>query len=166
MSQKWHFLPVKPYQAISGTAFVLYRQNRRIDMNFLKDRALLRELLMQGDLMNSVNGGVRQTDFQVETDGDDILINVSNPSVPPESFSFTVFNDKLLINVLCTKVDEQSGKTYAFPMFTKVVDIPFYIDIPRIDGTYGDGVFRIHLPSNPNIPRKPMNLRIRNLGDE
>jgi HSP20 family protein len=135
-------------------------------MNLLKDRALLRELLLQGDLMNSVHGGVRQTEFRVETAGDDIMINVSNPTVSPESFSFTIFNDKLLINVLLTNVDQQAGKTYAFPMFSKVVDIPFYVDMSKIEATYEDQVFKIKLPSNPNIPRRPVHLKIRNVGDE
>ena len=135
-------------------------------MNLLKDRALLRELLMQGDLMNSVHGGVRQTDFEVEVVGDDIMINVSNPSVSPESFSFTIFNDKLVINVLLKTKDHKKGKVYAFPMFAKVVDIPYYVDMSAIEATYEDHIFRIRLPSNPNIPRRPVNLKIRNLGDE
>lgn len=134
-------------------------------MNYLQNKEILRDLLKQGDVMNTVNGGVRQTDLRVINSGDDVEIFVSNPSVRPECFDFTVFNNKLVINVLLKNEDVESGQSYSYPIFTKVIDIPFFTDLSRLDAAYENGRFRIHLPSNPSIPRRPVSLRIRNLGD-
>ena len=61
-------------------------------MDFLKHKTLLKELLKQADIMNTVNGGVRKTEYSAKMLGDDIIIEVSNPSIPPEAFNFTINN--------------------------------------------------------------------------
>ncbi len=124
---------------------------------------MLRVLLKQSDLMNTVNGGVSATKFNIETIGDDIVIKVSNPSVDPRCFHFMVSNNKLVINVLFQSADEGQ---MAYPLFSKVIDIPYYVDIPRIEGVYEEGEFRVYMPYNANLPRKPWPVKMRFLGED
>lgn len=131
-------------------------------MNMLNNRPMLRDLLKQADVINTVNGGVRQTNYSVKNVGDDILIEVSNPSVRPEAFNFTVNKNELLINVMHFEKSSLDGQPLMYPLFYKSVLIPYYVDINRIEAVYEQGVFKILLPYNNNLPKSPFIVQVRN----
>lgn len=131
-------------------------------MEFLNNREFLRELLKQADIMNTVHGGVRQTEYSVMKIGRDILITVSNASISPEAFNFTINKNELLINVMHFENSFASEQPVMFPLFYKAVAIPYYVDINRIQATYEDGVFKILLPYNDNLPKTPFNVQVKN----
>ena len=131
-------------------------------MDFLNNRTFLRDLLKQADVMNTVNGGVRKTEYGVEKAGNDIIIKVSNPSVSPEAFNFTINKDELLINVLHFEKSFIDGQQLMYPLFYKVVVIPYYVDINRIEATYEKGIFSIVLPYNNNLPKTPFTVKVKN----
>jgi len=131
-------------------------------MDFLKHRTFLKELLKQADIMNTVSGGVRQTDYKVKMVGDDILIEISNPSVPPEAFNFTVNKNELLINVMHFEKAQIDGHPLMSPLFFKVIVIPYYVDINRIEATFSNGIFKILLPYNNNLPKSPFTVKVKN----
>lgn len=130
-------------------------------MNFLKNRSLLREILKQGDLMHTINGGVRETYFEIQHDGDDILIKVSNPSISPEAFNFTIHNNNLIIHVVYTSQPEADQKPLLHPLFSRVVQIPYFVDASKIEATFENDVFRIHLPYNRQINKEPQTLNVK-----
>ena len=123
---------------------------------------MLRDLLKQADVINTVNGGVRQTNYSVKNVGDDILIEVSNPSVRPEAFNFTVNKNELLINVMHFEKSSLDGQPLMYPLFYKSVLIPYYVDINRIEAVYEQGIFKILLPYNNNMPKSPFIVQVRN----
>ena len=132
------------------------------EMNLLKDKKLLRTLIKQGDLMNTVYGGVRQTDFRIEQVGDDLMIRVSNPSIKPEAFHFTIQNNRLYINGLHKSGQNgEDGESLVFPVFSQMVTIPFFVDITKIEGIYEHGEFRIYLPYNKDLPKGPTPVNVR-----
>lgn len=131
-------------------------------MDFLKDKKFLRELLKQADIMNTVNGGVRQTSYGVKKDGKDIVITVSNPSISPEAFNFTINKNELLINVMHFENSFLNGQPVMYPLFFKAIIIPYYVDINRIQATYANGVFELLLPYNDNLPEAPFNVQVKN----
>ena len=132
-------------------------------MNFLKKKNLLRELLLQGDLMNTVNGGVRETYFKIEKSGKDLVVELSNPSVNPEAFNFTINGNELLINVMQYEGLEDREQPVMYPLFMKVIKIPYFVDINKINASYEDGIFKVLMPYNNNLPENPFRLHIRNL---
>ncbi len=134
-------------------------------MDFLKNRKFFKELLKQADIMNTVNGGVRQTDFKIKKKGNDILIQVSNPSIVPEAFNFTVNKNELFINVMHFENSYSKGHPVMYPLFFKDIVIPYYVDINRIEATYGHGIFNILLPYNNNLPKAPFNVQVKNIDD-
>ena len=132
-------------------------------MNFLDNKTFLRDLLKQVDLMNAVNGGVRKTEFSVKKVGNDILIEVSNPSIAPESFNFTINKNELLINVMRFDKSFSNGQPIMYPLFFKVIQIPYYVDINKIEATFENGIFKVLLPHNNNLPDNPYRIHIRNI---
>jgi HSP20 family molecular chaperone IbpA len=131
-------------------------------MEFLDNKRLLRELLKQADVMNTVNGGVRHTDYRVSNIGLDILIEVSNPGVSPDAFNFTVSGNNLLINVMYFVRSNNEDHPAMYPLFFKDVIIPYYVDINRIEAVYNKGIFKILLPYNNNLPQKPFSVKVKN----
>lgn len=132
-------------------------------MNILKNKTFLRDLLRQGDLMNTVNGGVRKTKFSVKKVGNDILVEVSNPSILPESFNFTINKNELLINVMRSDKSFSNGQPIMYPLFYKAIQIPYYVDINKIEATFENGKFKILLPYNDNLPDAPFRVQIKNI---
>ena len=131
-------------------------------MDFLKHKTLLKELLKQADIMNTVNGGVRQTEYSAKMIGDDILIKVSNPSIPTEAFNFTINKNELFINVMHFEKSNSDGQPVMYPLFFKIIVIPYYVDINKIEATFEDGIFKILLPFNNNLPKSPFSVRVKN----
>jgi HSP20 family protein len=132
-------------------------------MNFLNNRTLLRELLQQGDLMNTVNGGIRETTFQTKTLANGIIIEVSNPSLSTESFNFTIHKDELLINVMHMTRSPLSDHVFMFPAFFKAIKIPYNVDFKRIEAIYEHGIFKVFMPFNTTLPGDPFRVQVRNL---
>lgn len=132
-------------------------------MNLLDNRTFLRDLLKQGNLMNTVNGGVRRTEFGIKKIGNDILIEVSNPSVSPEAFNFTVSKNELLINVMRFEKVFSNGQPVMFPLFFKVFQIPYYVDITRIEASFENEIFKVLLPYNNNLPNNPFRVQVKNI---
>jgi HSP20 family protein len=145
-----------------GMHFELLVQ-KEVNMNFLENKKILRDLLRQGDLMNTVNGGVRETHFKIEKSGKDLVVELANPSIKPESFNFTIHGNELMINVMQTGEDGEQEQSVMYPMFFKVVKIPYFVDINRIEAYYEKGVFKVFMPYNNNLPQNPFRIHIQNL---
>ena len=59
-------------------------------MNFLLHTSVVRDLIKQGDLLNTVNGGTSQLTFStVEVNGG-LMLTVRAPTVAPESLNIVV----------------------------------------------------------------------------
>lgn len=132
-------------------------------MNFLNNKKLLNELLKQGDLMNTVNGGVRETHFKIDQMGKDLVVELSNPSINPESFNFTVQGNELFINVMHFNNKQNSQNFIMYPLFFKIIRIPYFVDINRIVAYYEKGIFKVLMPFNNNLPQSPFKIDIKNL---
>ena len=132
-------------------------------MDLLKNKIFLRALLKQGDLMNTVNGGVRQTDFRIKNLKYAMLIEVSNSSVSPESFNFTINKNTLMINVMRQDKTFSNDHLLMYPIFFKAVTIPYFVDINKIEAIFDKGVFKVTLPYNNNLPNNPFSLHVRNI---
>ncbi len=132
-------------------------------MNFIDNRTLLRELLKQGDVMNTVNGGIRNTSFKLKTLPNGIGIEVSNPSFASESFNFTINKDELLIHVMYLNQTRNEEQINMFPAFFRMVKIPYNVEIEKIEAVYENEIFRIFMPFNSSLPGDPFKVQVKNL---
>lgn len=133
-------------------------------MNILGNKEHLRNLLQYGDLMNTVNGGTAHTSFTIENHTDEIIIKISNKTVPEDAFKFFVQQNQLIMHVLHMEKSSSDEPQLAFPIFSRILILPYYIDISRIEAFYIDGEFRIKLPFNQNIPKTPKALDVKKPG--
>lgn len=141
-----------------------FKEGRNV-MNLLKNKTLLSNLLFQGDVMNTVNGGVTATDFKIVNREREIVIQIKNPSVDENGFHFIIQNNKLFINVLYFSDKTINNMPLAFPMFTQEYDIPYYIDSEGIEAYHVEDVYEIHLPKNGRSSEKPRRIDIKNLNN-
>ncbi len=132
-------------------------------MDFLKNKKALDEFVSQVEVMNTVNGGIAQTAFNISYVGNDILVEVANASVSPDAFTFTINADQLIINVMHLEKDKEGNVLKTYPLFFKIVKIPYFVDINKIEASFEDGVFKILLPYNKNLPNQPFRINIKNL---
>ncbi|MGF1635961.1 MAG: hypothetical protein ACFCUU_02730 [Cyclobacteriaceae bacterium] len=134
-------------------------------MNILKNKDHLQNLLHFGDLINTVNGGASFTSFSIENRSKEIVVSLSNKSMPEHAFKFFVQQNLLILNVLHFDDRIDTQPKLAYPVFSNVITLPYYIDIARIEAFFEAGVYKIYLPFNHQIPKNPIPLKVKRLGE-
>lgn len=121
-------------------------------MNLLNNRELLRGLLRQGDLINTINGGVSMTRVVKEQYDNEFVVSLSAPGLAAEAFN-VVLNDQQLIvfSVLPESGIEQENQLFNVPLFYRSFDLPRYIDIDKIEAYHDEGELRVNLPFKENL---------------
>lgn len=123
-------------------------------MNLLKNKKLLRDLLKQGDLLNTINGGVSMTTVRLENHKDRLVIHLTTPGVPADAFHIILNGNKLTVfSLLLNKYspNDQEGdqiNSINIPMFIRTFDVPVNVDLNAIEAIYEEGHLRIILPYN------------------
>lgn len=125
----------------------LYYKKKGDEMNLLKNKKVLRGLLEQGDILNTINGGVSQASLIKEQMDEYFSISVSAPSVPAEAFNVVLNDDQLIIfAVLPNSTVQEDDQLFNIPMFYKSFDLPNYIDIENIEALHDDEQLIVTLP--------------------
>ena len=132
-------------------------------MDLMQNKKAFREFVKQVEVANTVNGGIAQTAFNIHNVGNDILVEVSNASVSPDAFTFTINGDQLIINVMHHEKGAEGKVLQSYPLFLRIVKIPYFVDINKIEASYEQGIFKILLPYNKNLPNQPFRINIKNL---
>ena len=119
-------------------------------MNLLKNKELLKSLLKQIDIFNTINGGASMPAFEVVNNPGNMVIKVSAPGVPSESYH--IWLDHLNLSVLAfmmknvEEVAEGGDNAVNIPMFVRTFQIPPNVDTDNIEAFTEEGVLRIILP--------------------
>lgn len=116
-------------------------------MNLLNNKRLLRRLLHQGDLLNTINGGVSMTNIVKEQRENDFTIIISAPTLPAESYN-VVLNDRQLIvfSVLPKSDESMEDQLVNIPTFYRSFDLPAYIDVENIEAIHDEKELVVVLP--------------------
>lgn len=115
--------------------------------NILADKKLLRSLLKQGDILNTINGGISSTFVKTEHTEKSIVIYFSTPGLGFESYKILLNNYKLTVFTTNSIIEGgDTGIPMAIPMFLKTFDIPETVNLNSIEALFEDGSLRIILP--------------------
>lgn len=116
-------------------------------MNFLdiNNRSVLRALLFQGDMLNTISGGVASTTVEQAQADEAFIMRISAPSVPAEAFQLMLNNNQLSVMTLLPEQGEEP-QPYQIPMFYRTFELPAYIDQESIEAEYEEGKLLITLP--------------------
>lgn len=124
-------------------------------MNLLNNKELLRGLLRQGDLINTINGGVSMTRVVKKQYDDEFLISLSAPGLSAEAFNVVLNDNQLIVfSVLPDSGIEQEDQLFNIPLFYRSFDLPKYIDIDKIEAYHDDMELRVVLPFKENAANR------------
>jgi HSP20 family protein len=118
--------------------------------NLLKNKELLRDMLKQIDLLNTINGGSAQTSVDVVGNLDSIIIKVSAPTVPSEAFNVLLDYTKLTVSIFAKEeIDYIPDKLHlpaVAPVFMKTFDLPAFVDLDKIEAFHENNELKVILP--------------------
>ena len=116
-------------------------------MNLLDNKPLLRGLLQQGDLLNTINGGISMTNLVKEQREKEFALIISAPALPASAYN-VVLNDRQLIifSVLPESGNGVEDQLVNIPMFYRSFELPPYIDIENIEAIHDDKELMVVLP--------------------
>ena len=113
-------------------------------MNLLDNKELLRGLLKQGDLVNTVNGGSIMPTSEVQNTEQGIIIKLIAPSIPVESLRILL--DKNMLNIYSTIKTTNYNEDIHFPLFVRTFDVPPIIDTNKIEAYFEEGEISVLMP--------------------
>jgi HSP20 family protein len=129
-------------------------------MDFLKNRQMLRSLLMQGDLMNAVNGGCIAAQSAIEVDEHNFIIRIKAASLAADMFDIVLNNNDLMVYGLYKGKDPESR--FAAPVVAQKFIIPDEADADQIEAVYRDGELSVNIPRKINARNNKMRkIRIK-----
>ena len=115
--------------------------------NWLDDKTVLRNILKQGDLANTIHGGTSQTFVSINKKNNQMEILVSASGVHSSDFRVTLNNNKLILTrYLNERHNGVSDERFNVPAFLKQFDLPLTVERDKIKAYYEDGLLRIIVP--------------------
>ena len=132
----------------------------RTNKNLLKNNELLRGLLKQGDLLNTINGGVSMTSVDMKETENAFIIKMSSPTVSADAFNI-ILNGNQLIIYSVLKEGKKIG--LPIPMFSRTFEIPEYVDADKIEAFRKNGEIKVILPFNDSSENQPRTIKIKQL---
>ena len=99
------------------------------------------------DVLNTLNGGTTEPEitFLEEEEGREIRVRV--PGIEKEAMQVEVHNNNLSIYYVLPLVS--AGKEIQVPKIVYNKNIPYFVDITRINAQYEGNELRVQLPFNP-----------------
>jgi|SRR5690554_1733279 HSP20 family protein len=158
-----HSFAFKSVSRASGMAFVSRKENLEDkNMNLLKNKPLLRSLLLQGDTLNTVNGGTSMSAVNTYRTDNAYVITLSAPSVSPDSFNvYLEYNSLIIYSLLNTALE--NGEGIAVPMFSKRFTLPVDADLERIEALHEEGKLKVVVPFKADAEKFKRKIDIRTL---
>lgn len=133
-------------------------------MNLLEHKDLLRGLLKQGDILNTLNGGGAMTYVEEQEYEDHLVLTFWAPTVPAEAFNVVLNNNSLVVfSLLPTSSGEAiegAVGNFNIPMFFKKFTLPAYAEANHIEAVHEGDRLSIIVPFNHDkVPSKKFNIR-------
>ena len=112
-------------------------------MKLIKDKAFLRNAAHFIDLMNTVGGGICQTQVRYEKLKKGAIIRVSAPSLAPEMFNIILNKHKLTV---FAALSGEGNNHLKAPLFHQEFILPAHIALDKIKAVYEGNELQVRLP--------------------
>ena len=112
-------------------------------MKLIKDKDLLRNAAHFIDIMNTVGGGICQTQVRFDKLKKGSVIRVMAPTVAPEAFNIILNKNKL--TVFAAMASEGNNRLQA-PLFHQEFVLPAHIALDKIKAVYEGNELQVRLP--------------------
>ncbi len=111
--------------------------------NLLKNKVVLRQLIQQGDVLNTISGGVSETYMDVQEEKGRLVIRVYAAGIAGKDFKVTLQKNRLTISRF---LDSDEEKNATMPVFARWFDLPLTVNKKGIQAVYEEGLLRVILP--------------------
>jgi HSP20 family molecular chaperone IbpA len=105
------------------------------------------DIITSIDVLNTVNGGVSEPQVNLNHYDEHREIRLRVPGIKPEEIRVEIHNNNLsifyIINIMC------DDKIVQLPRFIYNRNVPYYIDISKINASVEDDKLVVNLPFNP-----------------
>ncbi|MDX5347909.1 MAG: Hsp20/alpha crystallin family protein [Hymenobacteraceae bacterium] len=119
-------------------------------MKLINNKEFLKNVAQQIDLLNTLGGGISETQVQVNKYKKGILIRVHAPSVNPELYQVVVDKNKLTVMTLFAS---EANPDLQVPMFHQVFELPAYANFSKIKAVFENGELQVRVPFLAKGPR-------------
>ena len=130
-------------------------------MNLLENKDILRNLLFQGDQLNTIVGGVAQIDFKIENKSDGIFISVKAPGISAEQLK--VISDKNSLQVFATINHPAENHGVMIPLFYRKVDLPVFTNTDEVEAVHHENKLKIFVPIGKNSASSKKEINIKQI---
>ncbi|GAA5026640.1 hypothetical protein GCM10011506_12470 [Marivirga lumbricoides] len=131
-------------------------------MNLLNNKELLRNLLIQGDQLNTLSGGVSQVTMDVRKQEDGFAITVHAPGISAEHLK--VISDVRSLQIYATLSGFDEGSTPAIlPVFYRKLDLPIFANTDDIEAVYHESNLEIFIPIGRNNTGNKKEIEIKQI---
>lgn len=130
-------------------------------MNLLKNKKVLINLLKQGDVLNTLNGGRVEPQVVIKKDDHEFVIKIKAPSVQADAFDIFLDYHRLKVSLYCHHPFKEAALIH--PLFSKSFQIPGYVDSDGIYAQFEEGSLTIHLPFRKLTREQRRRIRIEHL---
>lgn len=130
-------------------------------MNLLKNKDVLRNLLFQGDQLNTLAGGVAKIDFNIENQTDGFLIKLNAPSI--EADQLKVISDKNSLQVFATINHPAENNGVMIPLFYRKIELPIFANTDDVEAVYHENSLEIFVPIGKNSSSNKKEIEIKQI---
>jgi HSP20 family protein len=139
--------------------FAFFDLKRRKIMK--ENNNILKEIINQIDMFNTLNGGVSMTTVGIKQTEDNYMINVKTPGISPEAYHVEVVNNQLVLYALMDVNPKQGESQAKVPSFVRTFLLPYYVDTDNIEATYEDNELKVVLPFTRKMSSTPKIINIK-----
>lgn len=95
---------------------------------------------------------------------DDAIVTAELPGIDPEKIDISVSGDTITLSGTREKDVLKEGETYhrqerSYGSYTRTLQVPFEVDVSKIDAKYEKGVLRITLPRSEQAKPKKITVK-------
>ncbi|MEM9981350.1 MAG: Hsp20 family protein [Bacteroidota bacterium] len=115
------------------------------------DRNLTKVLAQSATQINTLTGGIVETQVRIVRQPESTIIQLKAPSLGMEAYNIEVVNHHLI--VYATTDD---GK---LPLFHRTVPLPLHVNEESVEAVYQEGILQIILPNDQDLDRKRIDIQ-------
>lgn len=130
-------------------------------MNLLKNKDVLRNLLFQGDQLNTLAGGIAQIDFKIENQVDGFSIKLNAPSI--EADQLKVISDKNSLQVFATINPTLENNAVMIPLFYRKIELPIFANTDDVEAVHHENKLEIFVPIGKNSSNSKKEINIKQI---
>ena len=112
-------------------------------MKLINNKEFLRNAANYIDVMNTLGGGIVQTNVAYEQRKKGAIIRIQAPTITEEAYRVHILNNQLTVSAL---MPQKESTNWVAPIFHQEFALPLNVALDRIKVVYKNGELQIRLP--------------------